>query len=91
MGVHKGLCEERDHPWDPLVDPSLDLLQGESCVQDRTVGRQKKIREAEPQISTQYSHTDAYTYLSMVLFTRSKAVFSVGICIDKTFSELTEI
>lgn len=69
----------------------MDLLQGESCVQDRTVGRQKKIREAEPQINAQYSHTDAYTYLSMVLFTRSKAVFSVGICIDKTFSELTEI
>lgn len=37
MGVHKGLCEERDHPWDPLVDPSLDLLQGESCVQDQTL------------------------------------------------------
>lgn len=44
MVVQRGLCEERDHPWDPsgvqegVGRPSLDQLQGGSFVhQDQTL------------------------------------------------------
>lgn len=86
--VHKGIYEERGHPWGPsgvqevVHPPFSDHLQGESFDQVQTAVTETERKMSQrldhryPHTHTCFTHTNI-SYLSVFLFTRPKAVFSV--------------
>lgn len=77
--VHKVPCVERDHPWGRV---GVQEVVGPPSVDQLLVKTESKVTHIEKVKCDKSKHTDLlYTnkvmcYLSMFLFTRSKAVFS---------------
>lgn len=84
--AHKGIYEERGRPWGPsgvqevVHPPFSDHLQGESFDQDQTAVTETE-RKMLQRLDHRYTHTcfthTNISYLSVFLFTRPKAIFSV--------------